>query len=285
MSSGRSEAGAPSGNPRNTHQETGAAWDLTAAIYERDEGQDLVLLRGGGVSLMAPERKYLDNLHPWCHRAIHLQCAGGKDTLSLWNLGAAEVVGVDISERMIASARRKSDALAAPARWYRCDILDTPHELNGTADLVYTGKGALPWMMDLAAWSQVVVRLLKPGGSLYLFEGHPLDWVWDNEASEYRFDAQHGDYFSPRLNTERWPAPYLQGIDLSPTEPQHAWERQWTLGEIVTSLADAGLRLRRFEEHPNLYWDQFPNLPTDLARRLPHTFSLWMEREGELSPR
>ena len=185
---------------------------------------------------------------------------------------------MDISERMIASARRKSAALAAPATWFQRDVLDTPHALNGTADLVYTGKGAVPWMMDLTAWSQVIVRLLRPGGAFYLFEGHPLDWVWDTEGAAYRLDAGRGDYFSEGLSDQRWPAPYLADLDPAPVKTERAWERQWTLGQIVNSLLEAGLRLRRFEEHPDLYWDQFPNLPAELARRLPHTFSLWMEK-------
>src|SRR5205085_10557739 len=116
-------------------------------------------------------------------RAIHLQCAGGRDTLSLLNLGAHEVVGIDISDEMLACARAKSAALGSPAQWVQCDVLDTPHTLDGSADLVYTGRGALCWMMDLPAWAGVVARLLKPGGRLYVFEGHPLAWVWDPKAA------------------------------------------------------------------------------------------------------
>ncbi len=100
------------------HTETGATWDVTAGIYERDEQKDIDLLRSGGSSLHAIEQRQLGDLSGWCARAIHLQCAGGTDTLSLWKMGAAEVVGVDISEKMIAVARRKSSALGAPARWY-----------------------------------------------------------------------------------------------------------------------------------------------------------------------
>ena len=35
---------------------------------------------------------------------------------------------------------------------------------DATADLVYTGKGALIWMPDLARWADEVARLLRPGG-------------------------------------------------------------------------------------------------------------------------
>ena len=266
-------------NETSRHQETGAAWNVTAAIYERDEEGDIALLRSGGNRLLAPELRILESLSAGCGRAIHLQCAGGTDTLSLWQLGAAEVVGVDISEKMIAVARRKTAALGAPASWYCCDVLDTPHALDGTADLVYTGKGALPWMMDIQAWADVVARLLKPNGKVYIFEGHPLDWVWDMEATTYQLSSQTGDYFSGTVATDRgWPIYSNPILDHAEREKLHVHERQWTLGAIMNSLVAAGLRLEHFEEYPDLFWNQFPNLQVDLSARLPHTFSLLMRK-------
>ena len=259
------------------HQETGAAWNVAAAIYERDEERDTALLRSGGNTLLSPERRYLHDLPGWCGRAIHLQCAGGSDTLSLWKLGAAEVVGIDISEKMIAVARRKSAALSAPATWYCCDALNAPHELDATADLVYTGRGALPWIMDIAAWAGVVARLLKPGGKLYVHEGHPLDWVWDMQATDYQLSRQTGNYFSQAVATDRgWPV-FSDPIQADPHKDElHVHERQWTFGDILNSLVASGLHLQRFEEHPDLFWNQFPNLALELSVRLPHSFSLLM---------
>lgn len=261
------------------HQETGYAWDKAAVGYEREEADDIAFLRSGGSHLFAPERRLLGDLRPWCRCAIHLQCAGGGDTLSLLAQGAHAVVGTDISPRMIAVAHRKARALDAPASFHVCDTLDVPRELDGTADLVYTGRGALPWMMDLGAWAQVAERLLRPGGKLYVFEGHPLDWVWDMEAREYRLDSVRGDYFSERITDQRWPNPLLDRLSESDEERPRAREHQWTLGNVLNSLVGAGLRLERFEEHPDLYWDQFPHLPHDIVRRLPHTFSLLVSKE------
>jgi SAM-dependent methyltransferase len=261
------------------HKQTGRAWNVTAAIYERDEEADIALLRSGGDSMLGPERRFLQDLPTWCGRAIHLQCAGGTDTLSLWKLGAAKVVGIDISEKMIAVAQRKSAVLGAPACWYCCDVLNTPHELDGTADLVYTGKGALPWMMDIQAWAGVVARLLKPGGRLYVFEGHPLDWIWDMGATTYQLSSQTGNYFSEAVATDRgWPLFSVPIQEHADKDQLHVHERQWTLGDIMNSLVAAGMRLERFEEHPDLFWNQFPNLPAELAGRLPHTFSLLMRK-------
>ncbi len=262
-------------NINHFHQDNRAAWDVTAAKYEQDEHADLEFLRAGGNSLLPPEQDALRDLSKWCGRAIHLQCAAGLDTLSLLRQGAREVVGVDISQRMIASARRKSAALAAPASWYCCDVLAAPADLDGTADLVHTGRGALPWLMDLESWAGVVQRLLKPGGRLHIFEGHPLDWVWDWQADSFQFHPLHAGYFSEQAGRgEVWPRPFIdrqEGIDPAAYHPH---DRQWTLGQIINTVIGAGLRITFFQEYPHAFWNQFENIPEALLHRLPHTFSL-----------
>ena len=267
---------------RALHAANRAAWNEAALRYEQEIEDDVAFLRAGGKNLMAPELRILHDLPAWCRRAIHLQCAGGRDTLSLWNQGAAEVVGVDISDLMIACARRKAAALGAPATWYCCDLLDTPHVLDGTADLVYTGRGAINWIMDIAAWASVAARLLKPSGRLYIFEGHPISSIWDPQASELRLDPDpnFGDYFATTLGVSKgWPSEYIPPDAVPPLEEQSPkYERHWTLADILNALIAAGLLLERFEEHPDQYWDQFPKLPKTIADKLPHPFSLLMHK-------
>jgi len=269
------------------HQRNRAAWNEAAARYETEIERDIVFLQAGGKAFHRPEWPFLQDLRVWCQRAIHLQCAGGLDTLSLWNHGANEVVGIDISDRMIATAQQKAAAIGATAQWYCCDVLAAPMPLNGTADLIYTGKGALLWIMDLARWARVVARLLKPKGQLYIFEGHPLTWVWDPTASKYQLDPdpRFGNYFSTTIAEEQgWPTEYMPS-SVVPVRGDHArkFERQWTLGQVITALAEAGLRLQRLEEHPDPYWDQFPQLSEDLLHRLPQTYSLLMYKDQDTS--
>lgn len=265
------------------HHHNRAAWNEAAARHESEIERDIAFLQAGGKAFHSLEWPFLHDLSAWCRRAIHLQCAGGLDTLSLWNQGAAEVVGIDISDRMIATARQKAVAIGASAQWHCCDVLETPASLNGTADLIYTGKGSLLWIMDLSCWAQVVARLLKPQGRLYLFEGHPLTWVWDTTVPEYKLDPdpRFGNYFSTAIAEEQgWPAEYMPATVLPPQDDQaRKFERQWTLGQIVTALAEAGLRLWHLQEHPEPYWNQFPHLSNELLHRLPQTYSLLMHKD------
>lgn len=263
------------------HEANRAGWNEGAQSYEEDLQERIEFLRAGGQNFCPPELPYLQNLDQWCHRAIHLQCAGGTDTLSLWNRGAREVIGVDISDRMIAVARAKGEAIGANASWIRSDIFDTPEDLNGTADLVYTGRGAICWIMDLEGWAAVVCRLLKPGGKLYLFEGHPVSDLWTMEDSAYILDPEYGDYFQEKaIESIGWPSTYIG--DLGKPEAQHAmkYERCWRLDQVVNAVLGSGLKLLKLEEHPDLFWDRFPNLEAYLVRRLPQTFSLLAEKSG-----
>lgn len=260
---------------RAHHEANRRGWNQGAEAYEAEAEAAIEFLRSGGQNFCTPELPFLDRLETWCGRAIHLQCAGGTDTLSLWNRGAREVVGIDISDRMIECARRKSKALGARALWFRCDVLDSPPELDGTADLVYTGRGALCWIMDLEAWAAVVARLLKPGGRMYVYEGHPFAELWDSGAATYQLDRDYGDYFSEQpIDSVGWPTTYIGDLGRKVEEHAPKYERMWRLGQVVNAVLGAGLRLLRLDEHPETFWDVFPNMSPDLVRRLPQTYSL-----------
>jgi SAM-dependent methyltransferase len=260
------------------HESNRAAWSEAARRYADEIEDSIAFLRAGGTNFVAPEFDFLRPLMP-CNRAIHLQCAAGHDTLSLWNLGAREVIGVDINEDMLALARKKTEALNAPAYWYRSDVLSTPAALNGTADLVYTGRGAICWMMDIDAWASVVYRLLKPGGHLYLFEGHPVAWMWDMESPELKLDAEYGNYFDAAAHRDEsgWPTTYIPA-EYHSEKPATKFERQWTVAQIVNAVIGAGLVLEKLGEHPDPYWNAFPNLPEETLWRLPNTLSVLVRR-------
>ena len=262
---------------RGVHDANRRAWDEAAERYERWLDEAIALIRSGGTNLLPPELELIGDLHGQCRRAIHLQCAGGRDTLSLWNLGADEVVGVDFSPRMLELAERLTVATGAPARWILADVLDTPHELDGTADLLYTGRGALIWLADLDAWAAVLARLLAPTGRLVLFEGHPVEWLFDVDA-DGRWIATDYDYFGGTEASRGWAPEYIDRLSIE--EPDQAWKfaRSWTLGEILTALVGAGLRLERIAEHPTDWWGGHGDARADERGRIPLSFSVVARR-------
>ncbi len=66
---------------------------------------------------------------------------------------------------------------------------------NAGFDLVYTGIGALCWLPSVARWADVVAGLLRPGGRLFLREGHPMMWAIDELARRARTCVVGYPYF------------------------------------------------------------------------------------------
>ena len=255
------------------HAANRAAWDEAAERYEGWFDEAVQLIRSGGTNLFGVETQLIGDLHGHCRRAIHLQCAGGRDTLSLWNQGADEVVGVDFSPRMLELAQRLTEATGAPARWVLADVLATPSELDGTGDLVYTGRGSIIWVQDLDAWAAVIARLLSPTGRFVLFEGHPAEWLFDADE-DGRWIATDYDYFGGAEASKGWAPEYIDRLSISEADQSWKFARAWTLGEVITALLGADLRLERVAEYPVDWWGGHGDVREDERGRIPLSFSV-----------
>ena len=260
-------------DPRLMHLANRRAWDEAAQRYAGWLADAIAEIRSGGSNLFGAEIELIGDLHGRCGRAIHLQCAAGRDTLALWTLGADEVVGVDFSPRMLELAARLTAATAAPARWILSDVLDTPRELDGTADLLYTGRGSLLWLHDLDAWGAVIVRLLAPDGRFVLFEGHPAEWLFDADE-DGRWIATDYDYFGGPEASRGWAPEYIERLSLDDADQSWKFARAWTLGEVISALLSAGLRLESVAEYPIDWWGGHADVRPEERGRVPLSFSI-----------
>ena len=264
---------------RRLHAENVAAWDQAAADYSSLNEERVKLLRQGESHLHPLERANLARLGPlsdWCREAVHLQCSSGFDALSLLNEGAHHVVGVDISPVHIGNARWVTNELGwgDRAEWYVADVLDTPHELDGRFELVYTGMGALCWIHDLVAWAGVVARLLRPGGVFHVLDNHPTIWMWDDLSDDLRV-YPGVSYFDQAGESTSWSPGYLP--ELGGGLPRKH-ERSWTFADVLNPLIAAGLRIERLGEHREGYFDALPNLRESEKARIPFSFTLLARR-------
>jgi len=63
------------------------------------------------------------------------------------------------------------------------NVYDADVALGGRQfDIVYAGMGSLVWLPDVAAWASVASALVRPGGVLYLADGHPLSEILADDA-------------------------------------------------------------------------------------------------------
>jgi SAM-dependent methyltransferase len=259
------------------HRETRRSWDVVARTKYRVEfDEHVALLRAGGNYLLDAEAQVLAKLLPGSH-VVQFQCSHGADALGLLNAGAASVVGVDISGEMISQAEAKADAVGAQsASFVRADVTSLPTELDETADLVYTGRGSLPWVLDLPGWADAVRRVLKPRAHIFLFEGHPLASLWNREAESLELRPGASYFDEEPAEDPGFPADVVQR-EVGDGRPRML-ERHWRPGEVMEVLTSAGLSIKQFREYPILFWDQFPLWPDDLKARLPNSYSILAQR-------
>jgi len=221
-------------------------WNNWTGIHARSKFYDLESFKAGRNSLLPLERTELGDVAG--KTLLHLQCHFGMDTLSWARLGAT-VTGVDFSDEAINLARSLSEELAIPATFVCSNIYGLDEVLDGQWDIVFTSYGVLFWLPDLRRWAQLVARFLKPGGTFYIVEGHPFAMT---------LEEQHGQ----RLVTY----PYFQGSEplrfetkgsyADPTADYQYVEHGWhhPIGEIVTNLVQAGLRVEFLHEFPYCAW-------------------------------
>jgi SAM-dependent methyltransferase len=282
--------------PNTYLEENRRLWDAWTAIHLDSSFYDVASFRDGGerpIRVKDYEREEIGDVRGLT--LLHLQCHFGMDTLSWARLGAT-VTGVDFSPEGIAAARRLAEEVGLEATFVCSNLYDLPENLDaaGGFDIVYTSHGVLGWLPDIQGWARVAAHFVKPGGFLYVTEAHPVAMALENEGVEpgelkltYPYWEHgppisldvHGSYADPEAATD--------GLR------EHGWDHG--MGEIVSAVAGAGLRIEFLHEFPFVLWkmdfleqgdDGLYRLPGELDGRLPLYFSLKATRpSGADGPR
>ena len=192
---------------------------------------------------------------------LHLQCHLGVETVALARRGA-RAVGVDISGESVVRAREIASRQGVDIEYVRANVYDAVEALGGRRfDVVYTGKGALCYLPDLVAWGEVVARLLRSGGHVYVVEFHPLLYslgVVPPADGGARLLLRN-DYLAGRGVEERDATfTYTDGPAL--TSARVAYEWRHGVGDVVSALAGAGLSVEVLRESSALPWPRFEGM-------------------------
>ncbi|RKN39671.1 class I SAM-dependent methyltransferase [Micromonospora endolithica] len=221
-------------------------------------------------------------------RGVHLQCHIGTDTISLHRLGA-RMTGLDFSPASLAQARGLAERTGAAVDFVRSDVYEAPAALGrGGFDLVYTGVGALCWLPDIRRWASVVAALLRPGGRLFLREGHPMLWALDDTRRDGLLAVEHPYFERPEPTMWDEPGTYVETDAVFTHNRSYEWNHG--LGEVVSALLDAGFTLTMLVEHDSAPWDALPGATVadehgehrlrDRPWRVPQTYTLQAVRTG-----
>ncbi|MBE8715445.1 class I SAM-dependent methyltransferase [Sphingobacterium hungaricum] len=172
-------------------------------------------------------------------KILHLQCHFGQDSISLARMGA-QVTGIDLSDKAIATAQGINQQLGLSAEFIRCDVYDTPNHVSEKFDIVFSSYGTIGWLPDLDKWANVISTLLKPGGKFIFAEFHPVVWMFD-----YKFSIVEYSYFNTEAIVETTEGTYTDR-DAPLVNKSVSWNHP--LSEVFSALINAGLSIDQFQE-------------------------------------
>lgn len=221
-------------------------------------------------------------------RGVHLQCHIGTDTVSLARLGA-QMTGLDLSPASLAEARRLAERTGTDIEFVEAETYAALEVLGREQfDLVFTGVGAICWLPDIARWARVVADLLRPGGRLFMREGHPVLWSVADARADGLLVLEYPYFEHEDALVFDEPGTYVQTDTPFVHNTSHSWNHG--LGEIITALLSCGLELTMLEEHDSVPWEaldgQMEALEggefrfADRPERLPHSYTLQAVKPG-----
>ncbi|MGG3841302.1 class I SAM-dependent methyltransferase [Paenibacillus thiaminolyticus] len=193
-------------------------------------------------------------------KIINLLGSNGSKAVALALLGA-EVTIVDFSTDNERYAKELAAEAGVRIQYIVADVLHLPAcELTQSYDIVLMEQGILHYFQELRPLFEVVSRLLARGGRLILQDFHPVSTKLISSRGTTANIRKHkvtGDYFDTSLIEKE--VAYTKYLDrgVVPDTARKVRLRNWTLGEIVTSIAAEGLYVKSLEELPNLSCDVF----------------------------
>ena len=243
---------------RDLREQNRESWNAVVGALDSHRGDLSRYLREGGSTLFREERDLLGELEG--RSLVHLQCNSGGDSISLARLGAT-VTGVDLSDEAVSSARDLAEKTGTRAPFEHADVyewLEKASREDRRFDVAFASYGVICWLSDLRRWARGIAGILNPGGRFVLIDFHPAAEIFDrdwNHVSDYPYGGEPlpleggvGDYVAAS-GRGLTPAGVAEGIrDFE--NPEGCYLFRWGLGEVVTALAEAGLRITALEESP-----------------------------------
>lgn len=188
-------------------------------------------------------------------RVLDLGCGYGWHCKFAAEQGAAQILGLDISEKMIAKAREKNREKQIEYRLCGIEEYEYPKD---TWDCVISNL-ALHYIEDIESVFQKVHRTLKKDGVFLFNIEHPVftsgvgqDWIYTEEGRPLYWPVDN--YFIPGERKTHF-------LGCNVTKQHH------TLTQIIKGLLDNGFEIKTVEEaEPSEEMMNMPGMKDELRR-------------------
>jgi len=221
-------------------------WNETADIHTQARGIELLerVKQPDYNRFDAIEKRIFAEIDLHDKAVIQLGCNNGRELISVKKAGAGRCVGIDISDKFIEQAQQLADAANVDIEFVRANIYDTPRVYEAQFDLVYVTIGVLGWLADLPTFFEIVARLVKPNGQLFLYDMHPILNMFTADKGLEITDS----YFRVE--------PFIEGntpdyLDPSKNVGAVAYWFPHKLSDVIDGCLSHGLALTHFQEYPH----------------------------------
>lgn len=203
-------------------------------------------------------------------RIINLLGSKGNKAVALALLGS-DVTVVDISASNAKYANELADAAGVSIQYVVSDVLNV--QLSESFDIVLLELGVLHYFLDLKPLFQKIATLLKRDGMLILRDYHPV-YTKLLGVDHPSFQA-NGNYFDEELIEDDVAYSILLTEAQKESLPKTTI-RRWTLGEIITTLAEERFKIEKLvEEHGSHQRWVFPSTaPEGIEERIPGLYTI-----------
>jgi len=207
------------------------SWNNTAAAYSAVSHNEKVMnwltknpLTAFHHTTWEMIKTYFPDLHG---KKICVPSSGDNHAVFAFAMLGADVTSCDISENQLANAER----VASKYGWCKsiefvcADTMALDSIADNAYDFVYTSNGVHVWINDLPGMYRNIHRIMKPGGVYVMYEIHPFQRPFDDDAKIVKpYDAT------------------------GPFDNQTEVNFHWRVMDIMNAMLDSGLIATRVEE-------------------------------------
>lgn len=210
-------------------------------------------------------------------RLLNLLGSKGNKAVSFALLGA-DVTVVDISESNQRYALELAREAGVSLTYIVKDVLDLDEKEISVFDFIILEMGVLHYFNDLLPLFGKISQFMNENSVFILRDYHPfVSKVLRIVDGDVKME---GNYFDDEIIEVD-----VAYSSLLPKEIQEKLEknciRRWTLSEVINSLIQSGLTVKKVKEDIGIHWAFPEGSPEGIADRIPGTFSVSVSKERE----
>ena len=219
-------------------------WNEVAPVHQNNYVNDLLQ------SISDPDFTTFDPIEQKLFKKLNLSekavaqicCNNARELISVKKAGAGRCVGFDLSDEFIKQGEMLKKAAAVEIELVRTDIYELSDVYDNQFDLIYITVGVLGQLQDLKTFFAILVRLLKSGGQIFMYEMHPILELFEEDSG----GTIRNDYFNKKPYFEEDGNDYMNPNEIikSPCYWFHH-----PLSEILGSLIAHGFNITHFDEY------------------------------------